>query len=841
MDASPVKLADLITQQSTRLVVPVYQRPYSWDEENCAQLWDDVLSVARRNAVSHFTGSVVWVQDGTMSAAGITPCLVIDGQQRVTTVTLLVIALARYARKHPDEELPFSLEEIIDRGYIVNKYKKGDDYYKLTLSQGDRDVLRSIEDNLINPDASLPDGSSRLEESLKFFENRLEGLDDVGLVWSGLHRLEVVSISLSQGQDNPQLIFESMNSTGKDLASADLIRNFCLMSYSASEQDDLYRTYWRPIEETLGAGSYDKVFDEFIRCWLTVINAPETPTKSDIYQQFKRHVSNSGLSGADETKDLLRDLRRFAGYYARVTNGAEEDKALHEVFEAVSALDIGVANVLLVSFYDDYEGHAFGHDDFVSMVRMVESYLFRRMVCEAPSNGLNKFFPSLVARLNKVQAQGGDYVQAFTAMLLMEAGTPRRFPDNNEFAAALRTRNAYSFRRSFLLLSRLENSYHPKAPRDFSQGAYTIEHIMPQAALKNSEWVSYLGDDPEAAFEEHINMLGNLTLTAFNSELSDASFSEKRERAIAGFDNDFITISQSLTKTDTWTPAQIEARGADLAARAVEIWQMPVLSDDVVESYKAERKEKKPKGPRATWRKVFASGAIRPGTKLFCASKVAPGIATVAESGAIRLENGSEYSSPSAALSAHVRANGGAGGARNGWYGWRLDSDEGPFIASLREDLHFDSSSNELFIKRSEVWSDFYASCEGDAVFTQAFGDMSERNGENCDNWSTFGIGYNFCHLLVRLRIKTRQLKVGIEYLGGKRFDELVAAKNQIEPMLADVAGDGGIEFDQTKKSKRFLWLVRKVDYDADDMSEDWAWLRRALLALRAVARSVYK
>ncbi len=773
-----------------------------------------------------------------MSASGITPRLIIDGQQRVTTATLLVVALARYARSHPDEELPFTFEEIIEGGYVINKWKKGEDHYRLTLSQGDRDVLRAIEDNLENPDSALPDGSSRLEENLAFFEERLEGLSDVSLAWSGLHRLEVVSISLTQGQDNPQLIFESMNSTGKDLASADLIRNFCLMSYPAAEQDDLYHTYWRPIEEALGTSTYDQVFDTFVRCWLTIVKAPDTPTNRDIYQLFKRHVVDNGLGEPEEMKGLLLELRRFAKYYANVTQGTENDDELRKALADVATLDISVANVLLVSFYDDYEANAFGKDDFVAMVRIVESYLFRRMVCDAPSNGLNKFFPSLVARLNKVQTGGDNYLEALSAMLMGEAGTARRFPDDREFTAALRTRNSYGFRKSLFLLSKLENSYHPGAARDFSQGNYTIEHIMPQAALKSAEWLNFLGDNPEEAFEEHVNTLGNLTLTAYNSELSNGSFAQKRKRAIAGYDNDFITISQSLKETETWTPRQIEERGANLARLAATIWRAPSVDASVIEAYKADKSKKKPKGSTVSWANVFASGKAPAGTTLYSTSQLAPGTAIVTGDGKIRLETGEECTSPTAAFVANMRANGGKASARNGWLCWRIGSPDGALLDTLRDDL----KTRE--VKRSELWLDFYGSCDEDTSFTQVFGETDGRTIENYDNWTTWGIGYGFCKLLIRLLIKNGVLRVGLEYRGPgmeEAFEKLADAQSQVEGMLSPVAADAKVEWDEKKQSRKFLWLRREVDFEANDMSDIWSWLRQSLLALRSAAKAVYK
>lgn len=281
MDAHPVRIANLMTGAGTRLVIPVFQRPYSWDRENCTQLWEDIITVGRGTGTPHFTGSVVMVQQGTLVPAGVTPLMLIDGQQRITSITLLIIALARFAKANPGKVRAFSYQEIMGRGYLLDEYKTGDDRYKLTLSQGDRDTLRSLIDNLQNPDVAVDESSPRILENLAYFEGRVSTFEDPDIVWAGILRLEVVSISLTQGQDNPQLIFESMNSTGKSLSSADLIRNFVLMGHP--DQDSLYKTYWRPIETTLGASTYDDVFDEFVRDWLTVLHAPEPLARRDVY------------------------------------------------------------------------------------------------------------------------------------------------------------------------------------------------------------------------------------------------------------------------------------------------------------------------------------------------------------------------------------------------------------------------------------------------------------------------------------------------------------------------------------------------------------------------------
>ena len=565
MNAHAQALVGLITSANLRFVIPVYQRPYSWGEEQCEQLWDDILYVGSRSQDRHFTGSVVWVQDGTFSASGIQPMLLIDGQQRITTLTLLIAALADYSRKNPEERLRFSHAEIMQRGYLVDEFRQGEDRYKLTLTRGDKKTLESIVENLVNSEHKVDEESAKLIANYKFFTDRIEALEDPNVVWDGIQRLDVVSISLDANQDNPQLIFESMNSTGKDLSSADLIRNFVLMGLPKEKQDDLYLNHWRNIELTLGADSYEDTFDEFLRNYLTVLYAPEPLVKRDIYFIFKRHVSDHGYDKDDRIVDLLREMERFADYYSRITRGTEPDPGLNRVLGDLRKLDMSVVNPLLLSLYDDYYQGAFDMEAFLRMLKLTESYVFRRSVCDVATNSLNKFLPSVIAKLNKVQDDGGDYAEAFEAFLMLEAGTARRFPDNTEFFNALITRDAYHYRRSLYLLSNLENMHHPKDPLALDNGSFTIEHVMPQNALAASGWAKDVEGMDEDTFGILLNNLGNLTLSAYNSELSDDSFSEKKERYIGGYGKDYLVISDAMRKADSWGADQIRDRAKELA------------------------------------------------------------------------------------------------------------------------------------------------------------------------------------------------------------------------------------------------------------------------------------
>ena len=838
MNAGPIRIVELMTGAGTRFVVPVFQRPYSWDEENCTQLWDDILVVGRGGQRSHFTGSVVWIQDGTMSAAGITKLMLIDGQQRITTITLLLIALARLAKANPDKEYAFSYEEIMDLGYLVNKYKKGDDHYKLTLSQGDRDTLRSLIDNLKNDDVTVVDDSQRLMENLKFFESRVGAIEDPNVVWAGLQRLEVVSISLTQGQDNPQLIFESMNSTGKDLKSADLIRNFVLMGQP--DQDDLYLTYWRPIEVALGASTYDKVFDNFVRAWLTVCTAPDLPSKKDVYQAFKNQVRDEGYGRRRPMTELLKELQRFARYYAAIAFGGEGDKELRRRFDRIRRLDATVVNPLLLSLYDDYEHGAFSHDEFLGMLDVIESFLFRRAACDVPTHGLNRWFPSLIARLDKVKDDGSNYAEALTAFLLNEAGTPRRFPTDAEFRNALKTRDAYGFRRCLYMLTRLENSRHPKNEIDFTSGTYTIEHIMPQNALAHGEWRQMLGEVSEEEFDGLVHNIGNLTLTAYNSELSDGTFEEKKARAKSGYDDDYLAISHVLKGLDCWNASTISARADELVDQAVGIWPLPAMDEAVRKSYLPEKKTDGAKRV-VTFRDVFNAGLVKEGDLLVSNSPTFHGTATVTASGAIRLENGDEFTSPSLSFINLVKRQGGSG-ARNGWHCWRVGSEDGPILDELRSKLlaeKKDDGEAERFKFRAAFWDGLYEMCSDNQAFVDAFGDQTGRL-ENRDWWATFGIGLGNCHVEARAGKRDRYADVGINYPQGKDYLDLYDKREEIEESYADAGATFMWTEPDSSLKYRALWLRKSFDYDLQDWAEIQEWMMNLLLRLRVTALTIY-
>ena len=829
MNAGPQSIVSLLTSANQRMVIPVYQRAYSWDEEQCRQLWDDIIAVGRRSSGTHFTGSVVMVLGGEFSASGVNKLLIIDGQQRITTLSLLIVAMAEFAREHPDKLTHVSYDEIIDSGYLVLKYKKGEDHYRLTLSQGDEKTLCSVVDHLENPDVKVASESHRIVDNLAHFRTWLSNIDDPNVVWDGIQRLEIVAITLSQGQDNPQLIFESMNSTGKDLSTADLVRNFVLMGLPMDEQEDLYANYWRTIEETLGADSYDEVFDEFLRNWLTVINAPASIATRDVYRLFKRHVTDNGYDKPGQMANLLKEIRRYAEHYACITAGACEDKELRVLLARIKALDVTVVNPLLMSLFGDYRDGALSHDDFSSILRTTESYLFRRAACDVATNSLNKFFSSVIARLATVREDGGDIREAFEAILLGEEGTARRMPSDAEFERALRTRDCYAFKRGFYLLTTLENSYHKKDPLDFSGGAFTIEHIMPQNALASAEWRDALGPDCERIHEELVNTLGNLTLTAYNPELSDASFTEKKAHLKGGYEKDYLVISKELHEVEAWDEAAIRERAERLAARALEVWPRPELSAEVVASYKPAKKVASAVKPM-TFRAVCSAASIAPGTALCASDAGCTVIAEVTDDYGIRLSNGEMLESPSRAA---MRVKELATGKRisvNGWKFWHVGED-GPSLSDVRADCLVKAENPDLKVA---FWDGFYDYCADRSDFVSAYSDPSGRV-ENNGWYATFGLGRRDVHATAYFAPRDSWIGVDLWFTDVTLYERLVVLRREAETLLADLGGK--ISWREPSEKTRELQVRLDADVSPGRWDELYAWLVTGLLRMRAVAK----
>jgi uncharacterized protein with ParB-like and HNH nuclease domain/predicted transport protein len=569
MKATEAKLLDFL-KKSPQFVIPMYQRTYSWTEKECRQLWDDIIRTGRNDELTaHFVGSIVYVEKGLYSVSSQSPLLVIDGQQRLTTVTLIIEALARSLG---DEEPidGFSAKKL--RNYfLLNPLEDGEGRYKLLLSQTDKTSLLALLEQGPQP----KDFSIRLDANFEFFTQQVAGLGvDVEALCKGLAKLIVVDISLNRDQDNPQLIFESLNSTGRELSQADLIRNFILMGLEPSLQGKLYEQYWRPVEVDFGQAGYATHFDGFMRHYLTV-KTGEIPNVNAVYDAFKQHAQSSDVAKAG-VESMVGDIRDFAGYYCAMALGAEQDHQLDEAFHDIRELKVDVAYPFLLELYRDYATDILTKSEFLKAVRWVESYVFRRAICGIPTNSMNKTFAALGRSLKKDR-----YLESVQASFLL-LPSYRRFPGDDEFERDVQLRDLYNFRSRSYWLRRLEN--HDRKER-VPVDEYTIEHILPQNENLSSQWIADLGPEWERIQQTWLHTLGNLTLTGYNSELSDRTFSEKRDMT-GGFAESPIRMNQGLGKLDEWTEEAIKARAIQLAAQAVKVWPAPTLPPDILDEYR---------------------------------------------------------------------------------------------------------------------------------------------------------------------------------------------------------------------------------------------------------------
>ncbi|MFR7777208.1 MAG: DUF262 domain-containing protein [Bifidobacterium adolescentis] len=581
----------------------MYQRRYSWGETQCRQLWSDIVTAGRHPDRTHFTGSIVWMQDGGIGPDGVSRCLLIDGQQRLTSVTLLLIALAEYAREHP-ENLRFSADMLIDRGYLVDKYATGEGRYKLTLSGDDREVLHSMCDHVIAPDRpNQANIDSRLEANLDLFRSLVAAIDDANVVWNGLQRLEVVSVTLDQGRDEPQLVFESMNSTGLDLETSDLVRNYMLMGCPMAEQNTLYADYWLPMERVLGNLS----FDAFLHDWMVVTLKKPVLKGRAMYAEFKRFAADSSLPRMEHTRNLLSNMLEYAKYYAAIKGvvaAGSGDMNVGQRLDLIQKLDSTVTDPLVMYMFAAWKRDRISCDGLLRMLADLESYLFRRMICSVSSNGLNKLVPSLIAKLESAEH---DLVETFAALLLTETAKATRMPTDEQFRQALLGEDLYRpAPRCKYLLAGLENHNHPKDPRSFSE--YTVEHIMPQNAMAHVEWRNMLADPDR--FPLLVNSLGNLTLTAYNSELSDGTFEQKKNRAIGGYDSEYLSISAELHDAAQWDEQKIAQRGARLADLALQVWANPTAGEQVMQTLRNRNVNQGNANRMPLISLIYASGAF---------------------------------------------------------------------------------------------------------------------------------------------------------------------------------------------------------------------------------------
>jgi uncharacterized protein with ParB-like and HNH nuclease domain/predicted transport protein len=581
MKATEAKLLQILGAVS-QFIIPIYQRTYSWTQKECQQLWADILRAGSSDEIGvHFIGSVVHIDEGLGNLAVQAPKLVIDGQQRLTTVTLLLTALADVLDELPEDQQE-PIEEfapaIIRETYLTRRHQKGDKRFKLLLSDTDRTTLMALVDPTA---AALPaEPSTRIQQNHQFFLEQLRHpATDLAVVCRGISKLLVVDVALSRDQDNPQLIFESMNSTGRELSQADLIRNYVLMGQPPELQERLYTLHWRPMEQAFGQEAYSgNEFSAFMRDFLTLKTA-EVPRLDLVYEVFKQYERQPAVADAG-IEALLSDLHTTAIRYCRVALGQEPDPQLRDVFHDLRELKVNVVTPLLLELYGDHQIGLLSRNQLLEALRLLEAYVFRRAVCAIPSNSQQKTFATFSKALRR---EPGHYLPSFKAQLL-DLPSYRRFPSDEEFRRDLQIRNLYKFNKSCSYwLRRLENQQR-KEP--ITVADYTIEHILPQNPDLSAAWREALGPDWAQVQEEWLHRLGNLTLTGYNPELSDRPFLDKRDHQEGGFCTSPLRLNQGLGQLERWDVDAMRQRGETLAARALDVWASPQLSEEQRQAYR---------------------------------------------------------------------------------------------------------------------------------------------------------------------------------------------------------------------------------------------------------------
>ncbi len=572
MKAVDTQLLTLL-KKTPQFVVPIYQRLYSWSEAECHQLWKDILRAGQHDSLgAHFTGSIVYVAKNAAPVTASEPNLIIDGQQRVTTVCLILAALANRLTSLPEgsqEVLEgFSPKKIRER-YLMDPNEDGDKKFKLLLSSSDRDAMQAA---LLGADLSSFK-NSRVAANFDYFSFLFSDPSlDLQAVCKGLDKLVVVDVQLEKGVDNPQLVFEAMNSTGKKLSQADLIRNFMLMDLDLGRQHEIYSKFWFPMEKFFLSVD-DEHFDAFVRHFLT-IRTGEIPRIGDVYDDFKSYYYKQ-QSEEIVTETVAEDLYTMSLYYSKIALGGEQDHALAARFSELEQIKADVVIPFVLKVYQDYGNKVVSKEDFLKILDLVISYIFRRIVCKIPTNSLNKTFANLYS---KVDVE--NYLESIEAAFLL-LKSYRRFPSDEEFLLELKTSDLYNFRRRLYLLRKLENFGQKEI---VSIEAYTIEHILPQNPNLSEEWKKSLGEHWQEIQKKYLHTLGNLTITAYNSEYSDKSFHTKRDME-KGFKQSPLRLNAGLGSLQDWNEIEIQKRADILGSKALIIWGSPSISTEVAAKY----------------------------------------------------------------------------------------------------------------------------------------------------------------------------------------------------------------------------------------------------------------
>lgn len=545
-------------------VIPAYQRNYDWKQENCARLFDDLVALANSGRKNHFFGSVVSVE----SSGFYTERLIIDGQQRVTTVSLLLLALQRLIQEGALEDTNGRVQAGIHKCLMEGEFSK-EFRLKLKPIKKDLDTYQML---FSDPENAPSD--SNLTLNYMYFRRRIQQRHELTAkqLFDAIGQLLVIDVGLKQ-EDDPQLVFESLNSTGLALTEGDKIRNFVLMGLDPDIQDEFYEKYWNKIEQLT---EFD--VSGFVRDWLSVKNG-QTPSISKVYQCFRDYRTNF----CTDSEALLKDMLMYAELYSVLIGKLTGHRLLDECVARLNHLETSVTRPFFLEVLRLQKEAVIDWDAVTDIFTTTETYLFRRMMCDLPTNCLNKIFVALHKEIEKYDGTTSDYVRKFKYALL--AKTDRgRLPRDDEFSKAILEREVYkmSVKNRTYILERYEcfgTEEHLDVYKKFELNRLSIEHIMPQHLTQ--EWARDLGEDYESIHSTWLHRLANLTLTSYNSQYSNASFEQKVEMK-HGFKDSGVRMNKWVAAQTAWGENELVTRSNALAERAKEIWPCPDYGDLVI-------------------------------------------------------------------------------------------------------------------------------------------------------------------------------------------------------------------------------------------------------------------
>ena len=556
MKASERKITKLFSESDTVFSIPVYQTDYNWQEKQCQRLFKDILQTGKNEKVSsYFLGSIVYIHDG-IYGVGEKEFHVIDGQQRMTTLTLLFLAIYF---KLKGTILAKDADKIYNQ-YVVNPYSEKEIKLKLLPPEENLYILNKISHNKFNELEAFQDRN--MLKNYLFFEKELENLsfDDMKHLSNGIEKLIYIDIALEKGKDDPQKIFESLNSTGLDLSQGDLIRNYILMDLERGEQNRIYKEIWIPIENNCKVSDGSEItsyVSDFIRDYLT-LKTEKISSKPKVFETFKAYYEK-------ENDEKLEDMKKYSEAYSYIIKPSlEKDKDIQRELDYLKSLDKTVINTFLIGVLKDYKDNILEKDELLNILILLQSYLWRRYITEKPTNALNKIFQGMYGKISR----SGNYYENLVDVLMAED-----FPTDEELESALKLKNVYKDKEKLnYVFKKLENYNHNELI-DFDNEKITIEHIFPQKP--NKAWKENYSDNELEQMISFKDTISNLTLTGSNSNLSNKAFHEKRDDEVHGYRNSKLYMNKYLGRLEEWNLLSMEARFESLYDDIIKIWKRP--------------------------------------------------------------------------------------------------------------------------------------------------------------------------------------------------------------------------------------------------------------------------